>query len=133
MSLDLVSIYPYIFLVHVSCAVVSLLYFTLRGYWMLCEFPMLDHRFNKFAPHIIDTVLLGSAICLTLIIGQYPLQNNWLTVKVTALLLYIVLGNIALKRGTTKVQRAFAFALALCTFGFIISVAYYHHPLGLLH
>ena len=100
---------------------------------MLFEIPMLAHRFNNVAPHIIDTVLLGSAICRTLIIEQYPFQNHWLTVKVTALLLYIVLGNIPLKRGITKAQRASAPALALCTFGFIVSVAYYQHPLGLLH
>lgn len=133
MAIDLVSVYPYIFIVHVSCAAVSLLYFALRGFWMLLDSPMLDHRVNKFAPHIIDTMLLGSAICLTLIIEQYPLQHPWLTVKVVALLFYIVLGSIALKRGTTKIQRTSAFALALCTFGFIVSVAYYHHPLGLLH
>jgi hypothetical protein len=41
--------------------------------------------------------------------------------------------DIALKIGTAKAQRASTFALALCAFGFIVSVAYYQHPLELLH
>ncbi len=127
------SLYPYVFNLHVFCAAVSLLYFVLRGYWMLSESPILLKKVNRVAPHIIDTVLLGSAITLTLILEQYPLINLWLTVKLGALLLYIILGSIALKRGKTKMQRAAAFIAALCTFLFIVSVAYYHHPMGLFY
>lgn len=133
MIIESASIYPYFFYLHVACATLSLLYFTIRGYWMLAENPVLAARVNRIAPHIIDTVLLGSAVTLTLLIQQYPLINQWLTVKLFALLLYIIFGSVALKRGKTKAQRTAAFAAAICTFLFIVSVAHYHHPMGLFY
>lgn len=133
MTIEIASIYPYVFYLHVACATLSLLYFIIRGYWMLAENPVLAARVNRIAPHIIDTVLLGSAVTLTLLIQQYPLINQWLTVKLFALLLYIIFGSIALKRGRTKAQRTAAFAAAICTFLFIVSVAHYHHPMGLFY
>ena len=133
MIIESASIYPYVFYLHVACATLSLLYFTIRGYWMLAENPVLAARVNRIAPHIIDTVLLGSAVTLTLLIQQYPLINQWLTVKLFALLLYIIFGSVALKRGKTKAQRTAAFAAAICSFLFIVSVAHYHHPMGLFY
>ena len=133
MTIEIASIYPYVFYLHVACATLSLLYFIIRGYWMLAENPVLAARVNRIAPHIIDTVLLGSAVTLTLLIQQYPLINQWLTVKLFALLLYIIFGSVALKRGKTKAQRTAAFAAAICTFLFIVSVAHYHHPMGLFY
>lgn len=117
---------------HVICVIVSISLFILRGYWMLTENNALNHRSVKITPHIVDTVLLASAIVLTIMISQYPFAENWLTVKFFALIVYIVLGTIALKRGKTKSIRIGAFAAALVTFGFILSVAWYHHPLGVL-
>ena len=127
------AIYPYVFVLHIACAAVSFLYFLLRGYWMLADSTILYQNVNKIAPHIIDTILLSSAVILTLIIEQYPIANSWLTIKLIFLLLYIILGSIALKRGKTKTQRAIAFIAALCTFSFIVSVAYFHHPMGVFY
>jgi uncharacterized membrane protein SirB2 len=55
--------------------------------------------------------------------AQYPLAQPWLTAKVGALLLYIVLGSVALKRGRSKGIRAAAFLAALATFAYIVAVA----------
>ena len=52
-------------------------------------------------PHVVDTVLLASAIALAVMTHQYPLANRWVTAKVAGLLVYIGLGTIALKRGKT--------------------------------
>lgn len=74
-------------------------------------------------PHVVDTTLLGSAVTLAILGGQYPFQQNWLSAKVLALLLYIVLGSMALKRGRTPAIRAAALAGALAVFAYIVAVA----------
>jgi uncharacterized membrane protein SirB2 len=108
---------------HMACAALSISLFLLRGAWMLQGSSMLTRRWVKVLPHLVDTVLLGSAITLALISHQYPFAQPWLGAKVVALLLYIVLGTIALKRGRTRRARAFAFAGAVLTFAYIVSVA----------
>ena len=57
--------------------------------------------------------------------------NHWLTVKLLLLVLYVVLGSVALKRGRTRRIRTAAFAAALLTVGFLVTVARAHHPLGI--
>ncbi|MBJ7313487.1 SirB2 family protein [Rugamonas sp. CCM 8940] len=66
---------------------------------------------------------IASAVTLAVTSAQYPLAQGWLSAKVVALLLYIVLGTIALKRGKTRAVRATAFAAALACFGYIVAVS----------
>ena len=108
---------------HMGCAGLSIAMFLLRGTWMLQGSSMLQRRWVKIVPHVVDTVLLGSAITLAVISHQYPFAQPWLGAKVVALVLYIVLGAIALKRGRTLRIRAIAFAAAIATFAYIVMVA----------
>lgn len=108
---------------HIACAITSGSLFLLRGIWMLCESAMLQRRWVRIAPHIVDTLLLASALVMVVWSGQYPFVQNWLTAKVLALIAYIVLGTIALKRGKTKTIRTGAFIAALAVFAYIGSVA----------
>ena len=77
-------------------------------------------------------MLLTAALMLTTIVHQYPFVQAWLTVKVLLLVVYIVLGTIALKRGRSPRERALAYVAALTVFAFIVSVARAHDPLGAL-
>jgi uncharacterized membrane protein SirB2 len=86
----------------------------------------------RVAPHVVDTVLLASAVALAWVGGFHPLEVPWLEAKLTGLVLYILIGTIALKRGRTPRVRAVAFALALLTYAHIVSVALTKSPLGLL-
>lgn len=108
---------------HMLCALLSITGFTLRGIWMLADSPLLQKKFVRIAPHIIDTLLLVTAFSLAFMINQYPFFAAWLTAKLLALVLYIVLGVIALKKGKTKAVRGVAFVLALVTFAYIFGVA----------
>jgi uncharacterized membrane protein SirB2 len=112
--------------VHLGSAAVSLTGFVVRGVWMLTDSPRRHARWVKIAPHVVDTVLLVSALWLTFLIQQYPFVHGWLTAKVLALLGYIVLGSIALKRGRTKSIRVAAWIAALLVFGYIVTVATSH-------
>jgi uncharacterized membrane protein SirB2 len=119
-----VTLFESLKLVHVSCAFVSVSGFALRGYWMLTGDARLRQRVTRVLPHTIDSLLLGSAIGMLLIWGISPLQIGWLSAKLVALLLYILLGMIALRFGRTRRQRATALVLALCTAVYMLLVAY---------
>lgn len=116
---------------HMSCAALSGALFLLRGLWMLQDSPRLGQRWVRTLPHLIDTALLASAVTLAAWSAQYPLARPWLTAKVCALLLYIALGSVALKRGRSKGVRAAAFLAALATFAYIVAVALSKNPLPL--
>jgi uncharacterized membrane protein SirB2 len=106
---------------HMLFITLSLGLFLIRGGLMLADSARLQQRFFRIAPHIIDTVLLISAISLAM---MYPGPKAWLGAKVVGLLVYIVLGTIALKRGKTKTIRACALVASVLTFAYIIGVAF---------
>lgn len=122
---------PYIALKHLHVTFVALsgLLFLVRGIWMLRDSARLQQRWVRIAPHLVDTLLLASAIGLALVSHQYPGQMPWLTAKMVALVGYIVLGTVALKRGRTKGVRSAAFAGALACFAYIVAVALTKNPL----
>lgn len=115
--------YALIKLVHMSCAALSFSLFFLRGVWMQRAPERLQLRWVRIAPHVIDSVLLGSAVTLAVMSRQYPGVENWLSAKVVALLAYIALGMVALRRGRTRGVRIVAWLAALAVFGYIVAVA----------
>lgn len=118
--------------IHVSSASLSLGLFVLRSGWMLADSPRLGRRWVRVLPHVVDTVLLASAIGLVVLLQQFPFVQDWLTAKLLALIAYIVLGSIGLKYGRTKRVRAGACLAAVAVFGYIVTVALAHDPLGAL-
>jgi uncharacterized membrane protein SirB2 len=118
-------------LIHLSCALLSISGFALRGYWMLTANPLLQARPARVLPHLLDTLLLGSAIWMLALWQLNPFQLNWLSAKIIALLVYIGLGMVALRFGKTRGIRAGAYALALATAAYIVSVAYTKSAAGL--
>lgn len=118
--------------IHVGSVILSLGGFAARGALMLIGSPLLNARFVRIAPHLVDTVLLASALWLAWIIRQYPFVDGWLTAKVIGLVAYIVLGAIALRRGKTKGVRIAAFAAAAASAFYIVSVALTHDARGFL-
>ncbi len=117
--------------VHMSAAALSLALFVVRGAWMMRAPERLSSRWVRIVPHVVDTVLLASALWLAWQIG-FAANARWLAAKIIALFVYISLGTIALKRGRTHQIRIGAFVAAIATFGYIVSVAITKSPLGLL-
>ncbi|MDF3037200.1 MAG: regulator SirB [Paucimonas sp.] len=113
---------------HMTFVAMSGLFFATRGLWMLLDSALLQQRWVKILPHIVDTLLLASAFALAWMSGQYPFAQGWLTAKVLGLVLYIALGTIALKRGKTKPVRIAAFIAALLVFAYIVGVAVTRQP-----
>ena len=117
---------------HVTCVVLSGSGFVLRGFWMLTDSPLLARPWVKVVPHIVDTLLLASAISLSLLSQQYPLAQDWLSAKVFALFAYIGFGSVALRHGRNKPVRAAAWCVALSIFAYIVSVALARDPRGFI-
>ena len=114
---------------HVTCVVLSGLGFGLRGWWMLTGSPLLQARLARVVPHVVDTLLLGSALVMAWLSGQYTFAQGWLTAKFFGLLAYILCGTMALKRGMTPRQRMVCLVLALAAFAYIVRVALTRSPL----
>lgn len=60
-------------LTHAICVVLSYAGFVLRGIWMIRDSRMLERRGVRVLPHVVDTVLLASAVALAVMLKQYPL------------------------------------------------------------
>ena len=119
--------------IHVSCAGISFALFFLRGIWSFRDSPIMRQRWIKVVPHIVDTLLLASALMLAYTIDQYPFLDGWLTAKFFGLVLYILLGTIALKYGKSKTMRVSAWFAAQAVFFYIVLVAKQHNPLPFIH
>ncbi|NDI85340.1 SirB2 family protein [Undibacterium crateris] len=111
---------------HISLALLSGALFGLRAYWRWTRPERLQLRWVRLTPHVVDSGLLMSAVGLMWLTQQYPLVQHWLTLKLAALLLYIVAGSFALKRGKTPLVRALALLLAVSAFFSIAGIALHH-------
>ncbi len=120
--------YSLIKMIHVSSVITSFLFFFMRGVWLIRESSVLRQRWVKILPHIVDTVLLTSAIALAYKIHQTPISDPWLTAKVSGLLVYIGLGMIAMRFGKTRQVRINAWVAAQCVFVYIVAVAITKSP-----
>lgn len=113
---------------HVTCVGLSVSLFMVRGSLELMSRPWRQWRLLRVAPHMVDTVLLSSALWMVWRTGQYPFVDAWLTAKVLALVVYIVLGMRTLGKNTPNRQRPLCFAAALLSVAYIVGVALTRSP-----
>ena len=115
-------------IIHITSAIFSYILFTIRGLWMMQDSPRLQRRWIKILPHVIDTILLVSAVTLVTMIQQYPGINTWLSAKVGGVLLYIMLGMMALRFGKTRKIKTISWIAAQIVFFYIVLVALTKNP-----
>ena len=128
----MIEFYAQIKFVHVCAVIFSGSLFAFRGALMLARSQLANAAFLRVISYAIDTTLLTAALMLVTILHQYPFVQAWLTVKVLLLVVYIVLGVFALRRGRTRRVRAICYVAALVVFASIVGVALTHNPLGWL-
>lgn len=109
--------------IHLTAVALTFILFVLRFIWVMSNSGMMRQKWVKIVPHIIDTVLLISAITLCVLISQYPFYVAWLSEKVIGLVAYIVLGLFALKLGKNKLVKSVAFVAAVAVFASIGKIA----------
>ncbi len=123
--------YAVLKLVHRTCALLSITGFSLRWGAGLAQQAWVHGRSARTLPHVVDTLLLLTALALATLAGFTPVNAPWLTTKIVALLAYIGLGMIALSARRRRRLRLAAGIGALLVFGHIVAVAYAKHPAGL--
>jgi uncharacterized membrane protein SirB2 len=119
-------------MLHTALALVSISGFALRGYWMLTSSALLQRRATRIIPHLNDALLLGVGIWLVASLAINPFTEPWLLAKFTGLVVYILLGMVALKRGRTQQIRLIALVSAIAVFVYIIGVAIAKSPFSWL-
>jgi uncharacterized membrane protein SirB2 len=124
--------YATVKLVHQAAVTLSIGGFVMRGAASLLGAAWVSSRAAKTLPHVVDTVLLLSALALAWMLRLTPGNAPWLLAKVVGLVLYIALGIVALRPGVPRPLRASAWMAALATVAWIVSVALTKHPAGWL-
>ncbi len=125
-------------LIHVSAVALSFSGFAARGVGVLSGASWVRHHLTRTVPHVIDTVLLASALGMLWVAHLAPWAVPWLRAKIPGLILYIALGALALRparaaaRITPTMVHQFAWIAAFAVFGYIMSVAIAKDPRGAL-
>lgn len=117
-------------LIHQTAVSLSIAGFFVRGAASLAGARWVRGRAAKTLPHLVDSVLLLSALLLAWMLRLTPDRAPWLLAKLVGLVLYVGLGVIALRPGRPLLMRAAAWIAALAVVGWIVSVAVTKSPLG---
>ena len=126
----MLEFYPLIKAVHVATAIASGSLFALRGTVMQFGYAWPMAASVRYSSYAIDSVLLLAALLLVAILPGAAFANGWLAVKIGLLIVYVLLGTVALKRGRTQRIRRLSFVAALLAFACLYAVARTHDPLG---
>ena len=118
---------------HLTSVALTISLFTLRYWWRWSNNPRFQARWVRVLPHIVDSVLLLSGVGLIALTGYLPftVKGAWLTEKLFGVIIYIVLGFIALGRHRPRSQQTgfIAFLLGLVVLYIIIKLATTRIPL----
>lgn len=128
----MIEFYSQIKSVHVAAVIASGVLFLLRGIAVQAGARWTMAAPLRYLSYSIDSVLLTAALMLATMLPSAMFANGWLTLKLCLVLVYVLLGSFALKRGRTPRVRLICFIAALAVYAFVISVAIAHHPLGAL-
>lgn len=128
----MLEFYPQIRYAHILAVILSGSLFALRGLGIALGMRWPRWAVVRYASYTIDTVLLTAALMLLTILPGAMFGNGWLTLKLVLVVVYVVFGVYALRRGRTPAVRAVAYVLALLTFLAIVGIARMHHPAGWL-
>jgi uncharacterized membrane protein SirB2 len=111
---------------HVVLAILTFVSFSTRVYWMYRGSAKLHSRAVKVIPHLIDALLLLTGLAVAVMFYGEFYRQPWLLLKLLAVVIYIITGSIALKRGNTMKIRMAAVFGSWGVFVFIVILAWTH-------
>lgn len=115
---------------HVGLVVLSATLFVARGLGVLGGRRWAMASPARRASVAIDSTLFAAGVALWSMLRLHPLRDAWLGAKFGWLVLYVVLGSMALKRARSPRARAAFFVAALAALGTLVTVPLTRHPLG---
>lgn len=114
---------------HLTAIALSVVLFLLRFVLNTLQSPILQKKWLKVFPHIVDTFLLVSAATLCVMLKQYPFVDAWVTEKLLALVMYIFMVTLALKLGRNGFMRGIGLVGALSWIAYAGIVAVNKQPI----
>lgn len=117
---------------HQLAVTLSIAGFILRGLASVAGMAWVRGRVARTLPHVIDTVLLATAIAMVALLRPEPGAATWIVAKVVGLVAYVALGMIALRDRFALGTRVAAWVGALLVVAWIVSVALGKNPAGFL-
>ncbi|MEN8771160.1 MAG: SirB2 family protein [Glaciecola sp.] len=108
---------------HLTAIALSLLFLILQVATHLMDSKMKEAKWLKVLPHIINTVLIITAIGLCVTLAQYPFVHDWVTSKLIGLVAYVLLAVVAVKWARTNAMRVFALIGAVAWLGLTGKIA----------
>lgn len=127
------SLFLWVLYLHIASAIISVSFFALRFWWKHHKSALFDARWVRILPHTVDSVLLLSGVALMVMTRYFPFteEGTWLTEKLFGVIIYIILGFVALGRRRPRSQQSgfVAFLLALVVLCIIVKLAITKVPL----
>ena len=114
---------------HMTLALVSIVLFNLRFLWMMRDSELIQKKWVKITPHVVDTFLFLLGIGLIAKFSWDPFVHMWLGKKLIAVVAYIFTGLYALKLAKTKAMKVFGYLGAMGWFLFIVKLAMTKQPI----
>ncbi len=117
---------------HVATVGISFLLFLWRWLWVLQHDPAGRPRWMRWVPHVNDSLLFFLGLGLAWHLQQYPFVSPWLTAKLSALLIYILLGIYVMRFAPSARARLVGGVAALLVFAYMIGTAVHKQALWFL-
>lgn len=128
----MMALYPQVKWTHVHAVMCSGALFALRGGAALLGARWPYHWLPKYTSYTVDTILLTTATMLFSMLPGAMFANGWLTLKLSLVVVYVVLGILAMRPKRSRSQRIGFYIAALATYTFIFGIARMHNPAGWL-
>lgn len=106
---------------HMALALLSFTGFLMRAVWAYKGSDLLQEKWVRIAPHVVDTLLLvlGLILAFNLVGG---VMQGWLGAKMIALVAYIGFGVMTLRGEGSR--RDMGFVGAILAFTYMLAVAF---------
>ena len=117
---------------HIVSVAASFALFFVRGLWVMRSYPDSQEKWIRTLPHVVDGLLVLSAVAM---LAMSPLKGwpgDWLTVKLALIVIYVALRLYLVRGARTLTTKMLVWLLALLVFLFITTVAVLRNPLGIL-
>lgn len=126
--MEYTTIYKSLKHAHVGFVVLSYLLFSFRG-WLAVNGAYRPGKVMGVLVHSVDTLLLILGVSLVVQLQINPFVTPWLLLKLIALVGYVLVAAIWVRRGKTKRARFVAWIIAQLVFLYIVLVAITKSPL----
>lgn len=118
--------------IHILCVAVSFALFFIRGLWVMQSYPPAQERWVRILPHVVDGLLILSALGMLYMAPATSGYKDWMTIKLLLVGVYVFLVVFVVRLAKARWQRFAAWLLALLVFLFVTSIAVLRNPMGIV-